>query len=141
MSVATLSEAINAARFENKIVSYRGNYDKYEFRWHNGQLVSLTSGGAAVLREDYIDGFWEILPSPPREYTFMEAVEMMKQGKRMRPLELNGREPFEVVWGHDRFWSRTYLPVCNTNPTGSPSVHEWTVSYSEINGKWIVAAE
>jgi hypothetical protein len=38
-----------------------------------------------AINAGHLDARWEIEQPPPREYTFIEAVEMMKAGKKMRP--------------------------------------------------------
>jgi hypothetical protein len=39
----------------------------------------------AFICEGHLDARWEVEQPPPREYTFLEAVELMKAGKKMKP--------------------------------------------------------
>jgi hypothetical protein len=75
--------AMKAAR-EGKKVRPVGEEDwKY---WAGGNLrTDDFEKPRAFICERYLDARWEIEQPPPREYTFIEAVEMMKAGKKMRP--------------------------------------------------------
>jgi hypothetical protein len=56
------------------------------YRWADYRLVTDSGMGVSVASR-YLDARWEIEQPPPREYNFLEAVEMMKAegGKKMRP--------------------------------------------------------
>jgi hypothetical protein len=84
--------AMRAAR-EGKKVRPVGEEDwKY---WAGGNLrTDDFEKPRAFICERYLDARWEVEQPPPREYTFLEAVEMMTAGKKMKPkgvVERNAR--------------------------------------------------
>lgn len=81
--MATFLEAMQAAR-EGKRVTVR---PLQWMKYHNGSM--WYESGNAVHLDPFIitnNHEWQIEPPPPREYTFLEAVEMMEKGKKMKCL-------------------------------------------------------
>jgi hypothetical protein len=78
-----------------------------------------------AINAEHLDARWEIEQPPPREYTFLEAVEMMKAGQRMRPKM--------VIAGHYFHFdgSLSWVSPHGTNGT--------SILYSWITDQWVHA--
>jgi hypothetical protein len=79
----------------------------------------------AFICEGHLDARWEVEQPPPREYTFLEAVELMKAGQRMRPKM--------VIAGHYFHFdgSLSWVSPHGTNGT--------SILYSWITDQWVHA--
>lgn len=76
-----LTEAIDAA-MSGKKVSFLGDVAE----WTSLGLQWVNDGEFVPVNAQIVMNKWQIVPDPPKTYTFMEAVEMMKNHKRMRSM-------------------------------------------------------
>lgn len=114
-TMATFMEAMLAARDGKKVRAPTRRWVTFV----GGILTYADSeGGTAPLFSNYISDYWEIYPDPPREYDFMEAVEMMEKGKKIKSLQS----------GMIHWWNNGYMTVT----PGGLALHA-----DEIKGKWV----
>jgi len=82
MASLTFFAAINAARNEGKRV--RPCASSLVAFWDNhGHILKWLTMEPVQINEYTLTNSWQIIPDPPKRYSFMEAVEMMKQGRKM----------------------------------------------------------
>jgi hypothetical protein len=86
-------EAVEHARNTGEKIRMSSEYSGLAC-WRRGELV-WDHGGPVGIGESNIDAHWQaVAPPPPKEYSFeysfMEAFQMMWQGKWMRPRNSTG---------------------------------------------------
>jgi len=79
----TFFEAIEVARRGSKVKRDDSTGDVVI--WKDGYLAN-ERGHSVEINQWNMDHAWQIVPDPPKTYTFMEALEMMKQGRVMQPV-------------------------------------------------------
>lgn len=77
-------EAMEAARGGKRVRRCDGILKTGWWHWGNKELTS-EAGGSITVHEANLDARWEIEQPPAQTYTFLQAVEMMKAGKLMKP--------------------------------------------------------
>lgn len=74
-------EAIEVARKTGKKIK-RG---KDHAVWFDDKLIWEGIRTCVMISNVNLDADWEVVEPPPKEYSFAEAFQLMKQGKRMMP--------------------------------------------------------
>jgi hypothetical protein len=87
--MASFMEAMKAAREGKRVRAPHGEWMKAASR-HMVWADPRERDNYVLLTLDMMNLDWEIEQPPPKRYTFLEAVAMMEQGKRMRPVGWHG---------------------------------------------------
>lgn len=74
-------EAVEIARKTGKTIK-RNGVDIA--KWDSSKLIWESTKDYVLLFDHNLDADWQVIEPPPKQYTFAEAYEMMKDGKWMR---------------------------------------------------------
>lgn len=113
-------EAVEIARKTGKKIKHVNSVD--EARWINDRLV-WQCGDTVLVYSHNLDADWQVIEPPPKQYTFAEAYEMMKEGKWMK-----------VVGGVD---CRTHIGCWLIKQVGCLVTYKFDrIPIQEIESKW-----